>query len=439
MTSLVPNAATVPVRKHLGTVLIVLILSFLAYTASLHLVQDEYDDDASSKEPRILRLSALNNDDGNMTAATVITVHLANKPSKKDNRVHSIFYTDALRRYGTGRVRYRVLGHDDDKCYTKQNTIDYDESGPCLAATWEKHNDYMNLKCNFPRCRTMVTNDERCEASENFDVRGYYSAEIPSPGYLPLGMEYDSWLSLRKIQGEADFAPASERKFVFNAMFSASTNENRANLAYTIARHAADHPLPVFIAISKEWSSKVNSPKTTQVNSDDYMGVLLDSVFALAPAGHNSESYRMFEAVEAGSIPVFLKADFDLEESRCAHSLQHWHDSPALIVDTWDDLYPVMTALMKNTTELDARQERLGMWYEKYMRKTTADFEDLMLAPVPVTNTDGFEEMMLDQVAAAKIEKRKAELRKRRRWKEALRREQRRKEVKTTEKMALIV
>ena len=192
MISLIPNAVTVPMRKYRGTALIVLIVLILSYLALLQFAEKDFDDDASSKEPRVLRLSALNNYDGNIPAATVVTVLLANSRTKMPNRVQSIFYTDALQRYGTGRVRYRVLGHDDDKCHTKQHTMDYYESGPCLASTWEKHNNYMNLKCNFPRCRTMATNDEQCEASEKFDVRGYYSAKIPSPGYLPLGMEYGS-------------------------------------------------------------------------------------------------------------------------------------------------------------------------------------------------------------------------------------------------------
>ena len=32
--------------------------------------------------------------------------------------------------------------------------------------------------------------------------------------------------------------------------------------------------------------------------------LLLDSTFTLCPAGHNPECYRMYEAAEAGSIPI---------------------------------------------------------------------------------------------------------------------------------------
>jgi len=403
MTGLIPNAVTVLVRKYQNTVLIVLMLSFLGY-AVLQFTENDFD--TRSEEARLLRISALNNyDDGNMTAATVITVFLSKSKTKTPNRSHSLFCTDTLMRYGTGRVRYQVLEHKDVKCDKKQHNVDHDASGPCLAVTREKYNNYNNLKCAFPRCRTMVTNDEKCEASGKFDVRGYYSADIPSPVYLPLGMEEGTWMSFQRFQGEADFAPASDRQFAFNAIFSMSTNKDRVDLAKTIARHAADNPLRVFTDISNKWTANVNSPKTTQLSTDDYMEVLLDSVFTLAPAGGNPECYRIFEAVEAGSIPVFLKADLDKEDSRCVRSLHHWYNSPALIVDTWDDLYPTMTALMKNITELDSQQERMGMWYEKYMRNIIADFEDLMLAPLPATDTTDSEDMVLAKVTAAKGKK----------------------------------
>jgi hypothetical protein len=45
------------------------------------------------------------------------------------------------------------------------------------------------------------------------------------------------------------------------------------------------------------------------MNTDDYMQVVLDSVFTLSPAGHNPECFRLYEAMEAGSIPILTNDD----------------------------------------------------------------------------------------------------------------------------------
>ncbi len=43
--------------------------------------------------------------------------------------------------------------------------------------------------------------------------------------------------------------------------------------------------------------SKAQQPK---LDSDQWQALLLDSTFTLCPAGHNAETFRMWEALEAG-------------------------------------------------------------------------------------------------------------------------------------------
>ena len=143
-----------------------------------------------------------------------------------------------------------------------------------------------------------------------------------------------------------------------------------------------DDNMPCFTTMAKVWSSKVNSPLTQQLDTDSYIEVLLDSAFTLVPAGHNPECYRLFEAVEAGSIPVLVKNDLyskQRSQYECTESLHHWYDAPILVLDSWNDLFPTMERLMGNLGALDEMQINLHMWYDDYMRKVVGDFEEFMV------------------------------------------------------------
>ncbi len=242
----------------------------------------------------------------------------------------------------------------------------------------------------------MITNDELCDrTSDPFDVRQYYTTNEPQRGYLPLGPRWDSWLSFQKIQDEVGrdkfvIQPSSERKLAFNAIFSQSTNIGRQKLASTIEVEGPALKFPIFSSMAKEWRLDANSNSTEQLNTDEYMRVVLDSVFTLSPAGHNPECFRMFEAVEAGSIPILTHDD--LHGSRhptrflyrvvphpCANALLHWYEAPIVVLDSWDDLYPTVERLLADPAGLDDLQRRLRHWYDEYMRGAVAKFEDIFL------------------------------------------------------------
>ena len=53
-----------------------------------------------------------------------------------------------------------------------------------------------------------------------------------------------------------------------------------------------------YIFASKTFESNVN------LNSREYRQVVLNSAITIAPAGHNRDSFRIYEALEAGSIPI---------------------------------------------------------------------------------------------------------------------------------------
>src|SRR3954453_19744093 len=57
----------------------------------------------------------------------------------------------------------------------------------------------------------------------------------------------------------------------------------------------------VFLNFENEWASKDG------LHVIDYRNILRESMFTLCPWGINPESLRLYEAMEAGSIPIFQR------------------------------------------------------------------------------------------------------------------------------------
>ena len=112
------------------------------------------------------------------------------------------------------------------------------------------------------------------------------------------------------------------------------------------------------------------------------MRALLESVFTLTPAGRNPESFRLYEAIEAGSIPIMVYHDlhqgeqYGLSSFNCREALRYWYDAPIVVLKSWNDLYPTVRTLMEDLEKLDEMQNRLREWYDGFMGRVIRDFED---------------------------------------------------------------
>ncbi|KAL3789362.1 hypothetical protein ACHAW5_005114 [Stephanodiscus triporus] len=336
----------------------------------------------------------------NVSDAIDVNVYLIREQFDVFNPALSVFRTDVLQRYGTGRMKFVI--HERAEC----NKCNIDEEAhpllafaPCLAVGRFRSLDhtyctYEHLRCTYPHCKTMVTNDEMCDMINlPFDVRQYYTTNGPQRGYLPLGPQLNSWLSFQKIKkelGHSQFVitPSSERKYAFNAVFSRSTNVIRQQMAHMIEVKGPTLKFPFFSSIAHRWSAFTNNNNTEQLHTDEYIRVVLDSVFTLSPAGHNPECFRLYEAIEAGSIPILTQDDLrgnyrpdDLNSNPhpCANSLLHWYGAPIVVLDSWDDLFPTVERLLEDPVVLNDMQSRLRNWYNDYMHRTVAKFEDSFL------------------------------------------------------------
>mmetsp|Transcript_2037 Transcript_2037/g.5642 ORF Transcript_2037/g.5642 Transcript_2037/m.5642 type:complete len:455 (-) Transcript_2037:119-1483(-) len=184
---------------------------------------------------------------------------------------------------------------------------------------------------------------------------------------------------------------SSHRNTIFNAVFSTTTSHTRKGLKELLINGSI--PLDItersFIHIAKYWTKELHKG---HIQSNDYATKLLDSVFTLSPLGHNPESFRMFEAMEAGSIPI-IALNGSYHRHRCILALHPMLDeslpygpAPMIVLSDWNELpdtiQQLSQSLRDNPQDLDDRQAKLMTWYDAFMRDRAARFEDLMRIPV---------------------------------------------------------
>ena len=75
-------------------------------------------------------------------------------------------------------------------------------------------------------------------------------------------------------------------------------------------------------------------------------------------SGHNPETYRIFEAVESGSIPV---VETQNAKNNCSSPWFPFKASkaPFVFVDDWENIDSFLGVLLKNPSALDRQQEAL--------------------------------------------------------------------------------
>jgi GR25 family glycosyltransferase involved in LPS biosynthesis len=99
-----------------------------------------------------------------------------------------------------------------------------------------------------------------------------------------------------------------------------------------------------------------NDPES--LSREDYLGMLVNSIFVPCPPGMNPETFRFYEALEAGCIPVVLK-------TRQNEAWFRWVSERIPLVDmtTWEDAVRVMMQLLSNPERLEIyRNQVMNGW-----------------------------------------------------------------------------
>ncbi|MDQ4142420.1 MAG: hypothetical protein M3198_01540 [Actinomycetota bacterium] len=123
------------------------------------------------------------------------------------------------------------------------------------------------------------------------------------------------------------------------------------------SRHDLEALLRSVAADRREWrvgTHIINTFQEAPAHSTLYSALLMDSRVVLCPRGGSLETYRFFEALRSGSIPVTERLpprDF-------------YTGSPALSVRRWSELPALLDEVLADRARLEARHRAALAWWE---------------------------------------------------------------------------
>jgi len=228
----------------------------------------------------------------------------------------------------------------------------------------------------------VVSGDEYCAIkSKIVHFRQYYggsaigvNSEKNTPLWFPLGPRRE----FKRVDQARDIIPAVARKYLINFVGSPTSVSRR----YLATLFGMAHWKPIveasFVHITNGWKQKV-SEAAGYITPDEYRQVLLNSVFTLSPIGHNPEAYRIYEACEAGSIPILTLGEPNYLKHKCSDAYTPFikAKAPFVFLNTWDELPKFLEKA--NSTFIKERQNQIRSWYEKFMTNNIEIFESTMM------------------------------------------------------------
>eukprot|EP00752_Nemacystus_decipiens_P012180 g10798.t1 len=184
--------------------------------------------------------------------------------------------------------------------------------------------------------------------------------------YMPLGPNYNfQFVDQEKVE------QAAERSLFLNLQVSTSTSPRREGL----------------VAITEEYG-RLNPEITIwaqqhALDAGSWQALLLRSKFTICPGGHSPETYRMWEALESGSIPIVSRLDYHYPvynkhvNVTCGTGDNSWNTvagSPfaeEASVDSWEDLPALLDKLREMSQgDINKLQEDCMAWYAARMTRT---------------------------------------------------------------------
>jgi len=192
----------------------------------------------------------------------------------------------------------------------------------------------------------------------------------PKMRFVPLG----SRAEFATIEGPAK--PAPERKYVYSYM-AALTDGTRRKVAELLQNDKEIGEDKRFMQISQNWHGQANNDE--YVSPEKYQKIMQESVFSICPKGHSVEQFRIYEAIESGSIPVMELHSTKIHGYLAQHLPPEYINSPMLLLNSWDDVVPEMLKLWRDPEALLKRQKALLVWYDHFMRNKMIELEDELI------------------------------------------------------------
>lgn len=304
----------------------------------------------------------------------------------------SRFYRDFYRQFG-GHVKYYLgpeMWHHVAKSDELKNSGLYPNKTPCdkkwpvlfLVHQNEEDLDLKDYPPGHPVIR-MVVGDEACRCQncdgEKVVFREFGSSKFPKKLMnIPLGPRFEFRLT-NKLMRTAD---PIQRQYPFNFVGS-SVGPARSAMLKALKNNAKKYTWikDGLVSTTDRW---FRNPGTHQggMKPSAYHKLLLNSTFTLCPKGFNFDTYRMYEAIESGSIPVLdvgptYRSDQSTHRSMCQGPLDSFikTKAPFIFLEGWQELPRRLNEELSNPEALRKRQADMLVWRKKYFSDIAKNIE----------------------------------------------------------------
>jgi len=196
---------------------------------------------------------------------------------------------------------------------------------------------------------------------------------------IPLGMTHHDFGITRS------FPKSSERQFIWS--FLGQLNKSSRPEMARYLRSLEPHLLFAVDETKGLSTWNVMDGKRRKWSFERCTDILLDSVFAPAPMGNvNLESWRVYEALETGAIPILEK------RPTLDYFIQMWGEHPIPTVSSWKEARSLIAEIMASSVDLDRLQSECTNWWaarrEEWSESICAFIQRLERMPVPTGPRD---------------------------------------------------
>jgi GR25 family glycosyltransferase involved in LPS biosynthesis len=170
-------------------------------------------------------------------------------------------------------------------------------------------------------------------------LRFYHRNNLPNEKVLTIPLGYH-W----KVKGS--IKPLGERKYSWS--FCGTNWKGRSEQLSALEKIE-----PKLLTYYPDWND------SSQLKESEYISLLQDTIFVPCPRGNNIETYRFYEAIESGCIPVFTELPEILLESGI----------PFLRTSTWEEVAELIKHFLKNRIQLDSYHKSIYNGWLKYKKQ----------------------------------------------------------------------
>lgn len=207
-------------------------------------------------------------------------------------------------------------------------------------------------------------------------IRNYYNPKLNNQNILTIPIGYKNSLE-RKELAEIDIGSR-----IYSWSFMGTMKNDRYQMIKKL-----NIIKPNYQYITESFSSP------DHLNAKKFRSILLNSIFTPCPAGYfNFETFRILEALENYSIPVFKRRLF------FNHLKTIYKDNIFLTSYSWRGVCKKMIFYLENPKKLEKYYLELFTWYENYLSDLSLEVESFIKSEIDEPKIRNIEKIFIFEI-----------------------------------------